>query len=90
MSELDGIRADKQAATQALATKMQTASDQAVQAKRDSAVANLVAQGVTDPTQLLETLNTDANGNITGDFTADEISKTLAAIQKNTGMKRPQ
>lgn len=86
LSELDGIRADKQAATQALATKMQAASDQQTQAKRDSAVASLVAQGVTDPTQLLETLNTDAQGNMTGDFTADEISKTLAAIQKNTGI----
>lgn len=86
LGELDSVRADKQAATKALADKMQAANDQQTQAKRDSSVATLVAQGITDPTQLLQSLNTDAQGNVTGDFTAAEISKTLAAIQKNTGI----
>lgn len=86
LGELDTIRANKQAATAALATKMQTARDQQVQSSRDSAVANLVASGVTDPKALLQHLNFDPSGRQIGNFTADEISKTLLAIQKNTGI----
>lgn len=87
LTQLDSIRTQKQTAAKALADKMQTARDQQVQAGRDSAVANLVSQGVTDPKKLLMHLNFDATGRPIGNFTADEISKTLTAIQKNTGIQ---
>lgn len=59
--------------------------DQAIQSTRDSAIANLVGQGVTDPATLLDYLNKDNDGNVVGDFTADEISNTLKNIAKVNG-----
>lgn len=53
---------------------------QARQASRDSAVANLIVQGVTNPAQILDFLNYDQEGNLVGDFTAEELGKTLKNI----------
>lgn len=49
-----------------------------IQSSRDGAVADLVEQGLTDPNQILSALN--ANG---GDFTAEQVQKTLKALDPN-------
>lgn len=49
-------------------------------ASRDSAIATLISQGITDPAQMLNFLNMDQNGEVTGDFTADEVSKVMKAL----------
>lgn len=51
-----------------------------IQSTRDAAVASLLNQGVTDPSTILDYLNHDDQGNVTGDFTAKEISDTLKSI----------
>lgn len=88
LSELDGIRSDKQTLAKSIATNMQTQNStlrtQQVQASRDNAIAGLVEQGITDPDQILDTLNNNPNGQ--GDFTATEVATTLGNIQKNTGI----
>ena len=66
--------------------RVKSANDAVQQASRDSAIAGLITQGVTDPTQLLDFLNFDDQGNPTGDFTLKEISDALAAVKKNTGI----
>lgn len=51
-----------------------------IQSSRDGAVSGLLQQGVTDPNELLNYLNYDEQGNQIGDFTADEINKTLTNL----------
>lgn len=81
ISMAEAARKDKQTAAAKVAETLQAAqkvaSDKAMQSSRDSAVASLVQQGVTDPKQLLGYLNFDDKGNPTGDFTADEVATTL-------------
>lgn len=50
------------------------------QSTRDSAIADLLDQGITDPKEMINLLNFDDFGNQTGDFTAEEIKKTLEAL----------
>ena len=51
---------------------------QAIQSSRDNAVGDLLTQGITDPKQLLDYLNFYDDGTPTGgDFTAEEITKTI-------------
>ncbi len=56
----------------------------AVRSSRDAAVANLVNQGITDPSKILESLNYDKNGKKIWDFTAEEVSKTLKSLKDDT------
>lgn len=91
LSELDTLRTNKQALAKSIADNMQkqnqTLRTQDIQSSRDNTVAGLVEQGITDPAKILETLNTNLDGSPSGgDFTADEIAKTLTNIQKNTGL----
>lgn len=49
-----------------------------IQSSRDSAIAGIVSQGISDPAKILELLNYDNAGNSTGGaFTAEEIAKTI-------------
>lgn len=84
LATVQDIRKQKQEAAQKLIETQQArikkAQDQEIQASRDSALVDLVRQGVTDPRQLLQYLNYDEQGNLIGDFTAAEIEKTLASI----------
>jgi hypothetical protein len=48
----------------------------------------LLSQGITDPSQMLNYLNFDEAGNQTGDFTADEIAKTLKAISPGDDLSK--
>lgn len=61
----------------AVLEQAQADQKQQQQAGRDSAVADLMAQGVTDVTEMLNYLNFDESGEMIGDFTAEEVSKTM-------------
>lgn len=50
------------------------------QASRDSAIDSEIANGVTDPSQMLADLNGQDNSSIGGSFTAKEISDTLKIL----------
>lgn len=65
--------------------RIDAANEQQIQASRDGAVADLVQQGVTDPAQILDVLNYHEDGTLVGDFTAEEIGKTLKNIVDSTG-----
>lgn len=59
-----------------------------IQSSRDNAISNLVQQGITDPTQIMDMLNSDDNGNPTGgDFTADEVDKALKVFKPDDALK---
>lgn len=81
--QIASIAADQAAAGKALSDTIQAANTKAneakIQASRDSAVADLYSQGITDVPTMLSYLN--GNG---GDFTADEVSKTLNNITSQT------
>jgi len=54
--------------------------DKIIQATRDTAIADLMNQGITDPKTILDLLNFDEGGNLIGNFTAEEVSKTLKSL----------
>lgn len=84
LTTAENIRQEKQAAAQKILdqqTKDNEAARKAqIQASRDSAISGLLAQGVTDPNQILNYLNYDDNGNLIGDFTAKEVSDAIANL----------
>ena len=55
-------------------------------ASRDSAVASVVAQGFTDPVQVMEMLNFNATGQQVGDFTAEEVENALKILSPDASM----
>lgn len=67
----------------AQATQDQKIKDKQVQATRDSAIAGIVAQGITDPTEISQLLDeaSKASGQGPSDFTADEIDKALKVFK---------
>lgn len=84
LSAAETKRKEKQEAatklSETIAAENAKVRTQMIASSRDSAVAGLIGQGVTDPAQLLDYLNYDESGKQVGDFTADEISKTLKAL----------
>lgn len=78
-SEISKIRDDKVSAAKELNAKLieqnQTLRDKAIASSKDNAIASLYEQGITDPAQILKTLN--ANG---ANFTSDEVASTLKNI----------
>lgn len=78
------IRTQKQEVAQkildAQQQRIEASQKQQVKASRDSAIQDLMAQGVTDPGQMLNFLNFDENGTPTGDFTAEEVKATMDAL----------
>lgn len=48
-----------------------------IQSSRDSAIAGLVKQGVTDPVELMDYLNFNERGQQVGDFTTKEVADAL-------------
>lgn len=78
------IRKQKQEVAQkildAQQQRIEASQKQQVKASRDSAIQDLMAQGVTDPGQMLNFLNFDENGTPTGDFTAEEVKATMDAL----------
>lgn len=84
LTEAENIRQEKQTRAQKLqddmAAQNKAAQDQQMQASRDGAIAGLLAQGITDPSKILNYLNYDDNGKLTGDFTAKEVNDALANL----------
>lgn len=59
--------------------------DREIQATRDGAIAGLLNQGITDPKEMIDLLNYDEDGNQIGDFTSEELKKTLENFDKQIG-----
>lgn len=82
-------RKEKQAEATKLADKLaeenKKVRDAEIRASRDSAIADLVQQGITDPATVLDMLNYDDKGTLIGDFTAKEVNDTLKGF--NDAMK---
>lgn len=62
--------------------KNEEVAKQKRQSSRDMAINGLIAQNVTDENEILNMLNYDDNGNVTGDFTIKEVSEAVTAIRK--------
>lgn len=81
---LETKRKEKQAAAdklnESITTENKATQKAQIQASRDNSVAGIVAQGVTDPAAVLDLLNNHEDGTQVGDFSADEVSKTLKAL----------
>ena len=89
---LDKVRTNK-AATLTELNKTITEAKKKIQesvtkATRDSAIAGLVSQGITDPKDILETLNFDDAGNQVGDFSLKEIDDALKALSPDSKLEK--
>lgn len=86
-AQIEKVREAKQAAAKKINDDLIEANKKAreamMQASRNFAVADLFAQGITDPKQMLDFLNFDEQGNQIGDFTAKEIQDTLKSLENN-------
>lgn len=78
LGQLETIRSEKAKAFEGLKTAQ-------IQASRDNALAGLIAQGVTSPTELLQALNYDESGNLVGDWTLEEITKSIKGLNEVGG-----
>ncbi len=59
-----------------------------IQASRDSAIAGILKQGVTDPVKILDFLNYKEDGTPTGgDFTAKEVADTVKSLAPEGNIK---
>ncbi len=85
LDRAETIREKKQAKAEELMTKVSEANkklqEDRYRASRDEAIASLITQGITDPTQMIDLLNKYEDGTPTGgNFTAEEIEKTLGNL----------
>jgi hypothetical protein len=85
--ELNGIQEKSLAAMKEIAAETDKRNkeirDRQIQSSRDSAIAGLIEQGITDPTQILNYLNYNDNGKLVGDFTAKEVGDAVASLMKS-------
>lgn len=91
VTALQNLRTNKQKELEELNKKLaesiKKVQETTIQASRDSAIAGLVAQGITDASQILNYLNYDEQGNQTGDFTAEQVKDTLEALSPGGDLK---
>jgi len=62
--------------------------EEEIKFSRDNAIAGIVAQGITDPLQILNFINYDESGRLIGDVTSEEVANTLSNLlpkAKETG-----
>lgn len=72
-----------------LATSANQAAATKVQSSRDTAVASLIAQGLTDPSKLLQALNTNQDGSANGNnFTAADIATSLKNLAPDNNIDK--
>ncbi len=65
------------------------AQDKQIQASRDNAISGLLAQGITDPNQIMSLLSESAAASgTTSDFTADEVGKALKNLAPNNELDK--
>jgi hypothetical protein len=67
-----------------LATQMNDLREKEIQSTRDSAIANLMQQGITDPLEMIDYLNFTQDGQKVGDFTIKEVTDSLTSLSKVT------
>jgi len=75
---LDSIRKEK-------SKGMEDVRQSMLRSSRDNAIAGLIAQGITDPVEMIDYLNYDDQGNETGDFTLEEITDALSSLKELRG-----
>lgn len=85
LAQIEKIRAEKAQATQKVTEQLNTANEKAredkLQVTKDNAIADLYSQKITDPSQILKTLNSQGFT-----VTADDVAKTLKNIAVSTGL----
>lgn len=82
MGILENVRKEKATARAELDKTFQETE---MQASRDNAISGLVAQGITDPVQMLDYLNFDESGKQVGDFTIKEVTTALKSLNELRG-----
>ena len=91
LDALDKVRADKLDLANQIAKVLyeqnKSVQEKNIQSSRDQAIGGLMSQGVTDPLEMLDYLNFDENGKKIGDFTAEEIYKTMKNLTGQTDTK---
>ena len=91
VTALENLRTSKQkeleTVNKTLADARKKFEETTMRASRDSAVAGIVAQGITDATQILGYLNFDEQGKQVGDFTAKEVGDALKNISPGAELK---
>lgn len=90
--ELVALRKERQDKLDKIQEEIQKKKDEAqkikIQASREGAIAGLVAQGITDPKQILQYVNYDDNGNLIGDITSKEIADTLKNLSPDSSIEK--
>lgn len=81
MAELDKKREEQSKVAEELA-KAKIAQDKLLRERqasvsRDSAIGDLLSQGITDPKQILDLMNFDKQGNLIGDTTSEDVNKAI-------------
>ncbi len=89
--EVTALKKEKATTIEKLRTEAvkenQKIKDTTIRSSRDSAIAGLLQQGISDPSQMLDYLNFDQQGNRTGDFTIKEVTDSLKALSPDGDLK---
>lgn len=92
MNGLEALRKEKIAFATKIAEDMakqnKTIRDKQIQSTRDSAISDLVNQGITDPNEIMSLLNesAQASGYQSSDFTAEEIGNALKIFKPDAAL----
>lgn len=91
MNALEKLRGEKIAFAGKIADDMAAQNklirDKQIQSSRDEAIAGLVQQGITDPSEIMALLEESAQASgTTSDFTAEEIGKTLKVLTPDSAL----
>lgn len=62
-------------------------AERKAQVTRDTAIANLYTQGITDPQTLVDFMNYDEQGNLIGDTTLEDVEKALKILNPPDALK---
>ena len=94
MTLIDKKREEQAAATEKLA-KLKTEQDKKIIESRrtatlDSAIGDLLSQGVTDPRQILDVLNFNDKGQMIGDATSKEVADAINNLLPKEAKKDPE
>lgn len=80
-------RKEKQTAatelSKSIAEQNKKIKESMIQASRDGAISDLISQGLTDPSEILNVLNYDDKGKLIGDFTAKEVGDAVKNLAPN-------
>ncbi len=90
-NEITKLRNERMKSLEKIQTAIHKKQDEAdkaqIKASREGAIAGVISQGITDPTQILGLINYDEKGNLIGDFSIKEITDTLKGLSPNGTLK---